>query len=320
MATGEIVQPREIVKAHNDLFRCKYKIKDVVACRIFMAFASLVDNKDVQENQSFVEYKISANSILPETCDGGDNYKQLQDAARMLIDQKVEQHKHDRHFKYYTLFSTIEYENGIIRGEFHRDLVPFFIIAKERFTKLKLQEYMNLSSIYSQCIFGFLKSWDDKNEINVKISEFHEMLDTPPSFRKNFAEFKRRILDKAHKDINDKTSLSYEWEPIKTGRSFSEIKFKFIKKEPTGKRAQIGKIPQSILAVEAQENKVQTQLTEFCEKFKDGKINHLKAGIKWYGMNKNGIAPLANDVPKDNRLSVLEFLEQWEASHSKNES
>ena len=63
MANCEVVEPREIVKANNEFFRARCKIKDVVAGRIFMAFASLVDEKDVKDNDRFVEYKIKASSV-----------------------------------------------------------------------------------------------------------------------------------------------------------------------------------------------------------------------------------------------------------------
>lgn len=227
MALNEIVIPREIVKANNELFRARCKIKDVLAGRIFMAFASLVDEKDVKENERFVEYKITASSVLNGINAGGDNYKQLRDAAYSLIDQKLEKRRSKNSFKVYTLFSSIDYENGIITGEFHKDLVPFFIAARGVFTRLNLQQYMQLPSIYSQKLFGFLKSWDDKPEIQKTLSELHELLDTPESLRKDFRNFRIRVLEKAHKDIIKKTTLYYEWEPIKTGRSVIAIRFIF---------------------------------------------------------------------------------------------
>lgn len=64
MAKVEIVEPRKIVKASNDFVRSRCKIKDVVAGRILMSFASLVDETDINENGSFVEYKISASSVI----------------------------------------------------------------------------------------------------------------------------------------------------------------------------------------------------------------------------------------------------------------
>ena len=227
MAKAEIVEPREIIKANNELFRARCKIKDVLAGRIFMAFASLVDEKDVKENERFVEYKITASSVLSDIDAGGYYYKQLRDAAYSLIDQKLEKRRSKNSFKVYTLFSSIDYENGIITGEFHRDLVPFFIAARGVFTRLNLQQYMELPSIYSQKLFGFLKSWDDKPEIIIPLHEIHLMLDTPESLQKDFRNFRIRVLEKAHKDITAKTNLNYEWEPIKQGRAVVAVRFIF---------------------------------------------------------------------------------------------
>ena len=313
MAKGEIVKPREIVKANNGLFRCKYKIKDVVACRIFMAFASLVDHKDVKENKSFVEYQIDASSIIQDINAGGGYYKQLRDAAYSLVDHKIEQRFERNNFAVYTLFSKIEYRDGIIKGEFHKDLMPFFLMAKEKFTKIKLVEYMQLPSIYSQCIFSFLKSWDDKKEILVKLSELHEMLDTPPSFRKDFYEFKRRVLDKAHKDINEKTSLGFEFEAIKTGRAVSEIKFKFVKRRkiPAPASPQASAFLQATLGVEPPDNAKYLAFDEFLRKFPNYGKDRLKAWKLWTELHEKGIAPLAKDVQKDYTLSVVNFLKNW---------
>lgn len=317
MVTGEIVEPREIVKANNELFRCKYNLKDIVAGRIFMAFATLVDPKHVKENDNFVEYTIHASSILSENSDGGDNYEQLLEAARILVGHKIEQHKHGKHFAVYTLFSKIEYENGIITGQLHKDLVPFFITAREKFTKLRLDEYMNLPSIYSQSIFAFLKSWSDQKEIVIQTSELHTMLGTPESFRKDFFEFKRRVLEKAHKDINELTTLKYDYEAIKTGRSYKEIKFTFHKSVNTPRPKSLPwPPPNTSHKPDTPKNILQPKFNAFIDKFPDREINHLSAGMKWYKLHDMGKAPLASDVPDNNTLGVLEFLDKWGKNHA----
>ena len=303
MAPGEIVKPREIVKANNELFRCKYKLKDVVAGRIFMAFASLVDHKDVKENQSFVEYQISASSVMEGIDAGGDYYDQLKAAAYSLVGHQIEQQFDKKNFALYSLFSKIEYRDGILTGQFHKDLVPFFIIAREKFTKLKLTEYMQLPSIYSQSMFAFLKSWSDKPEITVKLTELHEMLDTPQSFRKDFFNFKARVLDKAHKDINEKTSLHFEYEAIKTGRSVKEVKRQAL---PVNGNVAMPNAPREKSAHDFYE--------EFLKKFPDPTRNRIKAWSAWHGLFEKKIAPLAENVPEDNALGIVEFLEKWQES------
>lgn len=226
MAKGEIVKPREIVKAHNELFRARHKIKDVLAGRIFMAFASLVDEDALSDDGVFLEYQISASSILLENM-GGDNYKQLKDAANSLVGQKIEKKLKKNNFAVYSLFSAIKYEDGILFGRFDKDLKPFFIAAKGAFTRINFNEFMKLPSIYSQRIFGLLKSWDDVPEIELSLQDLHEMLDTPESLQKDFRNFRLRVLEKANNDILAHTSLRYEWEPVKKGRAVVAVRFIF---------------------------------------------------------------------------------------------
>ena len=90
MVAGEIMKPREIVKTSNDFVRSRCKIKDVIAGRILMAFASLVEEKDVNNKDNFLEYKISASSVINKIDAGGDYYKQVREAAYTLLDQKLE--------------------------------------------------------------------------------------------------------------------------------------------------------------------------------------------------------------------------------------
>lgn len=316
MAIGEIVEPREIVKANNELFRCQFKIKDIVAGRIFMAFASLVDHKDVKENDNFVEYKISASSIMQGIDAGGDYFEQLFDAAESLVKHTIKQRKYNDEFVTYSLFSKIHYKNKIITGQLHKDLIPFFVIARERFTKIKLEEYMQLPSIYSQALFGFLKSWSDRNEVNISVAELNSMLGTPDSFRRNFTDFRRWVLDKAHKDINTLTSLKYDWEAVKVGRSYKEIKFIFHKEIKQRSRQPLTQstLPDPSAPVQ---NTVSVAFAHFFQKFPNPGIFDVRsrAWKIWDELHESGNAPLADDVPDDNALSVIEFLTQWRDSH-----
>ena len=55
------------------------------------------------------------------------------------------------------------------------------------------------------------------------------MLEVPASM-KRYPDFRRFVLEKAHKDIS-KTTFFYEWEPIKQGRTVVAIRFIFNKRE-----------------------------------------------------------------------------------------
>jgi hypothetical protein len=88
---------------------------------------------------------------------------------------------------------------------------------------------MALSSIYAQKIFMLLKSWSGVGEFKISIPELHDLLDAPESLRANFKNFRIFALEPSVKQINEKTSVKYTWEAIKSGRKVTEIRFTFIK-------------------------------------------------------------------------------------------
>jgi plasmid replication initiation protein len=119
---------------------------------------------------------------------------------------------------------------------------------KKHFTTYSLTEYLSLPSTYSQRIYEILRSWDDCVTTEISTADLHERLCTPPSLRKNFAAFRRRVLDKSHKDITGKTRLRYEWEPIKKGRKVTAVRFHMGKKtmaKTTAKKKQADQQKQS---------------------------------------------------------------------------
>jgi plasmid replication initiation protein len=127
----------------------------------------------------------------------------------------------------YTFFSSITYRKGVIEARFNWEMKPLLLDLRRCFTQYNLMEYLTLPSIYSQRLFEILKSWANVPEVVLSVAELHRLLDTPESFRKDFAAFRRFVLQKAHKDVHAKTSLRFEWEPVKAGRSVEAVRFLF---------------------------------------------------------------------------------------------
>lgn len=234
MAMKQLTLPGEIVKKDNKLIRGKLNISNVIASRILASLVACVRADD----QGFKgTYSLPVKNFL--SASGGENYKEIKEVCRNLASATVEIEEPDPDCPFpdmnilhlYTLFSSIIYRNGIIKARFNWDMEAFLLNLQGYFTQYNLLEYLQLPSFYSQRIFEILKSWSGLPEVVLQLDELHHMLDTPPSFRANFAEFKRRVLEKAHKDINNKTELTFEWEAIKTGRAVTAIRFVFAKKK-----------------------------------------------------------------------------------------
>lgn len=227
----EFLQPREKVTAKNELFRLRAKESNILASRIFMGFATLVTPEDVEKGMSKL-VSIPASSVLTNY-QGGKQYEDLKKAAHFLVGKTLERKTPKGGFEVFALFSSIKYEDGVLTGRIDSALLPFFLTAKEQaslYTRLNFEQYVKLPSSYSQKLFAFLSSWKSNGTVEVSLDELHDLLQTPESFKKDFWQFRTYVLNKAHSDIHEHTSLRYEWEPVKKGRKMSHLRFIFDKK------------------------------------------------------------------------------------------
>lgn len=226
MAMQQLPLPGELVKKSNAIARARWQPESIWEPRIVALVASKVRESD----EDFQTYRIPVAELIGLS-DENLSGKQYQDISRSIAHLgkatiRIEGTK-PRNFRQYNIFAMCGYEDGYLIAGFHPDLKPHFLNLKAQFTAYNLFEYLTLPSAYSQRIFEFLKSWANAPEVVVSVAELHEVLNTPKSFRKDFRQFRTRVIEKAHKDIHEKTKLHFEWEPVKAGRSVEAIRFLF---------------------------------------------------------------------------------------------
>lgn len=314
MAVKLLMQPGKAVKKSNALARARWSPDSVWEPRLVAMLAAQIKAGDTD----FQTYEIRLIDLLGKE-PGGKDYKELKEAVCKAMSRVITIND-DKGWSMYNLFSKcrLDSNKGTLEICFHPDLKDHYLQLKQ-YIKYNLVEFMLLPSTYSQRLFEFLRSWADRKEVAIDLKELHEMLNTPQSLRKDFRNFRVRVLQKAHKDITEKTSLYYEWEAIKNGRAFSEIKFTFAK-NPKKTSHSISKqaedLVHEVLGIAANAGSSQSMFKAFCGKFQDGRRNNISAGKLWHDMRSKGIAPTADDVPEDNELGVMEFLIRWGAEHT----
>lgn len=236
MAMQQLLLPGEIVKKHNDLVRSKINISNKTSSRILACLVAAIRNEDKQFKES---YTVPVKDYLPPDENdgkGGHQYKLAREACRELVKASIEREWPDPDapdgdpiFQIMPFFTSITCRKGIVKANFNPKLSDLLLQLKSFFTEYNLIEYLRLPSTYSQRLFEILKSWSNikTGEVIIPVSKLHRMLNTPPSFQADFRQFRTRVLEKAHKDILAKTSLRFEWEPVKVGRSVEKIRFTF---------------------------------------------------------------------------------------------
>lgn len=302
MDTKKQMLPNRTVRKSNALARARWSADSVWEPRLVAILASQIKAGDTD----FQIYEIRFADILGKE-PGGNDYKILKETAYKAMSRVIVIND-SKGWSMYNLFSKCRFDSqkGILEVCFHPDLKAHFLQLKQ-YMKYNLLEFMLLPSVYSQRIFEFLKSWDDRKEVTIELAELHEMLDTPKSFRDDFFNFKARVLEKAHKDILEFTDLNYSWEPVKKGRAVHSIRFVILEKS---KKASGTAKP---LEAETQNSPIHNQFEAFLQKFPNSSRSRLKAWKVWNELHENGKAPMAEDVPANCELRVTEFLKKWQA-------
>jgi plasmid replication initiation protein len=196
--------------------------------RIVAVLASKVNLND----EDFKIYEIPVAEILGSGY-GGHELKDLALIMDRIMGRVLTIYDNDeKGWVKYNVFSRCRFrpKDAILELRFDADLKPHYLHLKERFTQYSLTEFMNLPSIYSQRLYEILKSWNDKPEINIAIEELCDMLDVPKSFRDDFGALRRKVLERAYKDIAERegSTLWFDWEAIKRGRGGKVVAIHFV--------------------------------------------------------------------------------------------
>lgn len=230
MATKQLTLPGELVKKSNEFVRSRLKLESATAGKIFTSIIACIRPED----KDFKDYQIPASALFQVSDKGGRSYSLIKKALKSITEYVVEMNLSEGEepdYVMYPLFAKAQYKNGIVTAQVHPDLKPHFIHLAKNFTSYNLLDYLVLSSTYSQRLFEILNSYEKTcPDIKISLKQLHSMLDTTDSIKQDFAQFRRRVLEQAHKEITQKTRLEYKWTSIKQGRTVTSIHFIFSKK------------------------------------------------------------------------------------------
>jgi plasmid replication initiation protein len=114
------------------------------------------------------------------------------------------------------------------------------IKGKQWFTVYMLSQTAVLNSLYSVRLYELLIQWRKAKKAAFELEVFRGQLGLEVDDYKRLCDFKRRVLDHAVKEINEKTDLQVSYEPEKNGRKVVGYKFLILDKpkaKPTIKDA-----------------------------------------------------------------------------------
>lgn len=132
-------------------------------------------------------------------------------------------------------FPTLYFNNKkkTIEIGINRDMIPFFKELKEQFTQYSLKEFLNLKSKHSKRLYQLLKQYENIGKRSFEVKQLKNYLECDTDSYARMYNFEKRVLNKAKEEINENTSLSVDYEKIKSGRAIKSLDFSIEKSDKT---------------------------------------------------------------------------------------
>ena len=119
--------------------------------------------------------------------------------------------------------------------------------VKEFFTQYLLSQTAQLKSVYSSRLYELLIQWrsTEKTPI-INLEDFRAQLGIEENQYKLMSDFKKRVLDLAINDINEKTDIKVNYQQHKKGRSISGFSFTFKQKKTSNQPVENKRDPNTV--------------------------------------------------------------------------
>ena len=198
---------------------------------------AIVEAREIQDLTPDTPIEIKASSYREQyNTDSSEAYKQLSEATKQLFNRQfsyIDKYKSDDAITVSRWLNEATYINnkGTVVIYLNRNVISMISRLEANFTKYLLEQVSDFKSQYSIRLYELLIKYKDVgNSKKYTIEEIRSLLGIGVNEYKVLADFKKRVLDLAVKEINDKTDTTIKYEQFKEGRNISHILFKIGKK------------------------------------------------------------------------------------------
>lgn len=179
--------------------------------------------------QSEYEFKIRDYcKICDIDYDNGANYAYVKETLKKLRDRSMWMTLEDGSETVVGWLDrvTTNKKSGLAHIRIDDRLIPYLFDLKQQFTQYQLYNILGMKSAFSVRIYELMKSYSFRHTIIFELNELKELLmvEHVKSYV-NYKDFRVKVLEKAQTEINELTDINIEFEPIKTGRKVTSIKF-----------------------------------------------------------------------------------------------
>lgn len=229
---------KDLVVKDNALINASYNLDTTEQRLILLAIVRAREiSKDVDANSTL---EVHAQHYMKQfNVDRHAAYEALKNAANSLFERKFsykgihEATKKEKIVKSRWV-SRIAYVDsaGILELVFAPDVIPLITELEQSFTSYELKQISSLTSKYAIRLYELLIQWRSVGKTPIfLVDDFRFKLGLGSDEYKIMSNFKKKVLDAALVQINEKTDIVAAYEQHKSGRNITGFSFSFSSKK-----------------------------------------------------------------------------------------
>lgn len=209
-----------VVKA-NSLIEANYRLS-IDEVRIL---ALTIGTMNPNSNQKSFDFTV-ADFVreFPEV--GMDNaYKQIQAAIKRIYDRSVHTEDENRVTDFRWVSSRTYFKNeGRFRIVMTDEVMPYLTQLKGQFTPYQLRNIAYFNSVHAIRIYELCTQYKSLGKREITVEDLKKWLQVENKYPR-YNSFNQRVLEPAINEINAKSDLFIEFEPLKRGRAVVALNF-----------------------------------------------------------------------------------------------
>lgn len=187
------------------------------------------------EDEDFKSHKLDVISFARlVNVDVESKYRELRKITRQLMQRVIEIYQHETQtLLQVSWLSAAFYElkKGCVSLEFSPYLKPYLLQLKSHFTKIEIVDTLKLKSIYAIRIFELLLQYSPIGSRKMNLIDLRSYCGISEKEYSLYADFKRKIIEKARSEINSKTEYKIDYAEIKESRKVVAIEWTIKKRD-----------------------------------------------------------------------------------------
>jgi len=217
---------REVMYIGNNMIEASYKCNPIEKKILNLAIMRANKKDFPAKPNPLMTYlvKISRKELLEVVgLDTDKDFRNIKNACKALNEKVLMiEDITTKTFKSSSFVTQTELSKGVLTLGFYGTVVPFINKLKKSFTSYDLLQTKQFTGKYTIRFYELIKQYETIGKRTLLISDLRKMFQLENKYQKH-AEFRRKTIDTAHKELKEKSDLYFDYKQNKQGRSVVSI-------------------------------------------------------------------------------------------------